>query len=72
MKKIVVETKMPLRRINRVIKGVCEQAFSSQIKRGQIYIYFSKHLTDEQLIKIAQMLSLEIISKSSARAVLRH
>ena len=72
MKKIVIETKISIRRVNNVMKEVYGGHFYSQIKRGQIYIYCSTHLSDEQLYRICNSLSLELVSKSSARAVLRH
>lgn len=71
MKKIVIETKMSIRSVKDAIKKVTGKGCSSKFKRGQIYVYCSDHITDEQLIQICDKLSLEIISKSGARATLR-
>lgn len=72
MKKIVIETKMPIRRVNSVIKEVYGDNFYSSLKRGQVYIYCATHISDAQIYQICNSLSLELVSKSSARAVLRH
>ena len=72
MKKIVIETKTSIRRVDLVLCNVYGKHFYSKIKRGQIYVYFSKHLSDEQLNQICKQLSLEVFSKSSARAILRN
>lgn len=72
MKKIVIETRTSLKKVNDAIKKVYGDEFSAKFKRGSIYVYFQKHISDEQLDKLCKELSLELVSKSSARATLRH
>lgn len=71
MKKIVIDTKMPIRSVKDTIKKVTGKGCSSKYMRGQVYVYCSDHITDEQLNQICDKLSLDIISKSGARAILR-
>ena len=71
MKKIVIETKMSIRNVKDTIKKVTGKGCSSKFNRGKVYVYCSDHITDEQLSQICDKLSLEIISKSGARAILR-
>ena len=49
MKKIVIETKISIKRVNNVLRTVCGDGFCSKPKRGQIYVYCSNHISDEQL-----------------------
>ena len=72
MKKIVIETKISIKRVNSIIRKIYGQNFFSKFKRGQIYVYCYEHISDDQLFQICQELSLEIVSKFPARATLRH
>lgn len=72
MKKIVIETKTSINRVNAIIKKAYGENFYSKIKRGHIYIYCATNISDKQLFQICDSLSMELVSKSSARAVLRH
>lgn len=72
MRKLVLQTKLPKRRIEDVIKRRVSIPFTVTVKRGQLYVFFAQHIDEAVVASIARSLCMEIVSISKARATLRH
>ena len=72
MRKMVLQTKLSRRRITDVIKRRVNVPFTITVKRGQLYVFFAQHIDETVVASIARSLCMEVVSRSSARATLRH
>ena len=71
MRKLVIQTKLSKRHIEKVLKRV-NIPFTVTIKRGQLYVFFAQHIDETVVASIARSLCMEVVSISKARATLSH